>query len=143
MFRKVIIFFFLKFISTNNPSMSFGKLCFVKSLLWISILRYISMPTPFQFWPSWKVKEKPSVRKLDVANISSSFVSANANTSTWFEIRHFNWWHFPGMGLMYRFPMTTCFGFFSLTFLRSHIWSKLFGALEFPFLFKLLFHTVL
>ena len=61
MFQKVAIcFFFL--ISTNKPSMSFGKLCFVKSL-----------PPPIRFQSSRKGTEKPSIRMLDVVNVSSSF----------------------------------------------------------------------
>ena len=80
---------FQKFISTNKPSMSFGKLRFVKSLLGMSRLAYISMPPPLWLRSSRKGEEKPSIRKLDVVSISSSFVSVNTNISTWFEIRHF------------------------------------------------------
>ena len=67
--------------------MSFGKLCFVKSLLGMSLLRYINMPPPFGFQSSRKDKEKPSIRKLYFVNVSSSFVSVNASIRTWFEIR--------------------------------------------------------
>ena len=73
---------FLKFISTNKPSMSFGKLRFVKSLLGMSLLTYISMPPPFRFRYSRKGKEKPSIRKLDVIKVSSSFVSVSTSIST-------------------------------------------------------------
>ena len=71
--------------------MSFGKLCFVKSLLGMSLLTYISVLPPNRFRPSRKGEKKPSIRKLDVENVSSSFASVNTNISTWFEIRHFNW----------------------------------------------------
>ena len=139
---------FLKFISTNKPSMSFGKLCFVKSLLGMSLLTYMSVPPPFRFRSSRKGEEKPSVRKLDVVNVSSSFVSVNTNISTSLEIRHFNWSNFPDMELIFRFPIITFFGFFSLTCLSSHFWSILFGVLDFmssnlPFLSKRLLDTVL
>ena len=101
--------------------MSFGKLCFVKSLLEMSFLTYISMLPTFRFRSSRIGEEKPSIRKLDVLNVSSSFVSVNINILTWFEIRHFNWSNFPDMELMFRFPVVTFLGFFSLTFLSSHI----------------------
>ena len=120
----------------------------VKSLLGMSLLTYISMPPPFRFWSSRKGEEKPSIRKLDVINISSSFFSVNVNISTWFEIRHFNWSNFPDIESIFRFPIITFFECFSLTYLSSHIWSILFGVLEFmsdnfAFLFKLLFDTIL
>ena len=77
MFWKVSICF-----STSNPSMPFGKLPFVKSLLGIKFITYTSMPPPFQFRFSWKGEEKPSIRKLDVVNVSSNFASVNTNIST-------------------------------------------------------------
>ena len=128
--------------------MSFGKLCFVKSLLWTSLLTYISMLPPFRFWSSRKGEETTSLRMLDVKSISSSFVSVNSNISTRFEIRQFNCSNFPDKELMFRFPIITFVEFFSLTFLSSHVWSILLDVLEFmsdnfSFLFKLLFHTVL
>ena len=73
----------------------------------MSLLTYINMPPPFQFRPSRKDEEKSSIRKLDVVNVSPSFVSVNTNISTWFEIRHFNWSNFPDMELMLRFPIIT------------------------------------
>ena len=72
--------------------MSFGKLRFVKSLLGMSRLAYISMSPPLWLRSSRKGEEKPSIRKLDVVSISSSFVSVNTNISTWFEIRHFKFY---------------------------------------------------
>ena len=69
--------------------MSFRELFFVKRLLGMSLLTCISMPPPFRFRSSRKGDEKPSIRKLDVVKVSSSFVSVNTNISTWFEIRHF------------------------------------------------------
>ena len=77
------------------------------------------MPQPFRFRSSRKGEEKPSIRRLDVVNVSSSFVSVNTNISTWFEIRHFNWSNFPDVELRFRFPIITFFGFFS--FPSSHI----------------------
>ena len=62
--------------------MSFGKLCFAKSLLEMSFLTYISMLPTFRFRFSRKGEEKPSIRKLDVLNVSSSFVSVNINILT-------------------------------------------------------------
>ena len=53
----------------------------------MSLLTYINMPPPSQFQSSRKGEEKPFIRKLDVVNVSSSFVSVNTNMSTWFEIR--------------------------------------------------------
>ena len=134
---------FLRFISTSNPSMSFGKLCFVKRLLGMSLLTYISVPPRFRFWSSRKGEEKPSIRKLYVVNALSSFVSVSTNISTWFEMRRFDWSSFPDIELMFRFSIMTFFGFFNLTFLSSHIGSILLGMLEiisdnFAFLFKLL-----
>ena len=79
------------------------------------------MLPPFRFRFSRKGEEKPSIRKLDVANVLLSFVSVNTNTSTWFEIRYFNYSNFLDMKLMFRFPKTTLFGSFSLIFLSSHI----------------------
>ena len=100
--------------------MPFGKLCFIESLLGMSPLTYISIPPPFWLRSSRKGEEKPSIRNLHVINVSSSFVSVNTNISTWSEIRHFNWLNFLDMELMFRFPIITFFGFFSLTFLSSH-----------------------
>ena len=72
------------------------------------------MLPPFRFQSSQKGEEKPSVRKLDVVNISSSFVSVNTNISTWFEIRQFNLSNFPDMELVF-------LDFLILTFVSSHI----------------------
>ena len=58
--------------------MSFGKLCFVKSLQKMSLL---SMPPTFWFRSIWKGVEKPSKRKLDVVNVLSSFVSVNTSVN--------------------------------------------------------------
>ena len=80
----------------------------------MSLLTFISIPPLFRFRSSQKGEEKPSLRKLDVANVSSSFVSVNTNISTWFDIRHFKWSNFPDMELMFRFPIITFFGSFSL-----------------------------
>ena len=101
------MFFFV--ISTNKP-MSFGKLFFVKSL-----------PPPIRFQSSRKGKVKPSIRMLDVVNVSSSFFSVNTIISTWFEIRHFNWSNFHDLESMFRFPIITFFRFFRLTYLSAHI----------------------
>ena len=65
------------------------------------------MPPPFWFRSSRKGEQKPSIRKLNVVNISSSFVSVNTNLSTWFKKRHFNWSHFPDMKLMFTVPIMT------------------------------------
>ena len=116
--RKSNHLLFLKFISAKNHSISFGKLCFVKSLLGMSLYTYISIPPPFRFRSTRKGEGKPSIRKIDVVNVLSSFVSVNANISTWLGIRHLS--NFPDMELMFRFPIMTVFGFFSLTFLSSH-----------------------
>ena len=107
MFRKVINCFFLEFISTNNLSISFGKICFIKSSLGLSLLTYTSMPPPFGFRSSRKGEQKPSIRKLNVVNVSSSFVSVNTYLSTSFGKRHFNWLNVPDMKLMFRFPAMT------------------------------------
>ena len=51
--------------------MSFEKPCFVKNLIGILLLTYISMLPPFRFRSSRKGQNKPSITKPDVANVSS------------------------------------------------------------------------
>ena len=76
------------------------------------------MPQPFRFQSSQKGEEKSSIKKLDLVNVSSSFVSVNTEISTWFEIRRFDWSNFLDMELMFRFLVMTICGFFSLTFFK-------------------------
>ena len=105
-------FLFLNFVSTSNLSTSFGKLLFGKSWLGMSFLTYVRTAPPFLFLSSQKGEEKASIRVLDVANVSSSFLSVNTSISTWFEIKHFTWSNFADMELIFRFPVKSLLGFY-------------------------------
>ena len=109
-------FDFLKFSSTNKPSASLGKLCFVKNLLGISSLTKIITPPPLRFLSSLYGKEKPSIWNWELGNVSSSLVSHTTKLSTCFKINCFSWSNIDEMKFMFISPIIVLLTFFNLNF---------------------------
>ena len=109
-------FDFLKFSSTNKPSTSLWKSCFVKSLLGISSLTKVITPPPLRFLSSLYGKEKPSIWKWECGNILSSLVSRATKTSTCFKTNSFSCLNLDEMEFIFICPIIVLLTFFNLKF---------------------------
>ena len=111
-------FDFLKFSSTNKPSTSLGKLCFVKSLLGINPLTKIITPPPLRFLSSLYGKEKPFIWNWELGNVLSSLVSHTTKT-TCFKTNSFSWLNLDEIEFIFICPIIVLLTFLNLKFFTT------------------------
>ena len=106
------------------PSISFGKICFMKILLVIVLHMRIIIPHLFLFLfnlyglekpcsynGTYSSMEKPSIKTRDSKKVSWSFVSVTTRMSIYFSTVSFNCSNLFLIELIFKFPIITLFAF--------------------------------